>query len=72
MKVGNWYYLTGRHTRSDRKYKDVTIEANYNGFQLVDKDAHKFLEVIMTDEEIDVFISRLQQIKKYKDAKWQD
>lgn len=66
MKVGNWYYLTGRHTRSDRVYKDITIQVNYHGFQLINKDAHKYLEVIMSDDEIDAFIAGLDRIKKYK------
>ncbi len=66
MKVGNWYYITGRHTRSDRVYKEVEIDTTWTGFKLVNKEDHYYLEVIMTDEEIDSFISKLENIKRHK------
>jgi hypothetical protein len=72
MIFGNWYYDYGRHTRSDRKYSEGTIDCTWAGFKLKNPETGKHLEIKMSDEEIDSFIVELQKIQsaKNKQKKW--
>lgn len=67
MIFGNWYYDTGRHTRSDRKYTLGTIEATLNGIRLRNPECHKHMDIKMSGQEIDKLIEELLWMRKCRE-----